>query len=67
MIYEQRKDGDEFCISPEHYIRCCDCGAVHKIKARKHKGKFYLRTWSAPKRTRRARRKNAIMVVKMAK
>ncbi|HDY88133.1 MAG TPA: hypothetical protein ENH82_08485 [bacterium] len=58
MKYEQRKDGDEFCISPEHYIKCCDCGLVHKIKVKKYKGKFYLRIWQDKRRTGQVRRRS---------
>jgi hypothetical protein len=40
--YKQRKDGEWFCISPEHKLKCCDCGLVHIIRVRKQKGKFYM-------------------------
>lgn len=65
--YDQKKDGDEFCISPEHYIRCCDCGLIHRVKVRKHKGKFYLKAWVDKRKTAQFRRRNAGMAAREVK
>lgn len=56
MNYKKRKCYEEFCVSPEHYIKCCDCGLVHKIKIRKFKGKFYMKAIRDNRRTGQARR-----------
>ena len=58
MKYIKRNDGEEFAVEGTQYIACCDCGLVHRIKIRKHKGRFYIRFWRDNKRTTQKRSRN---------
>ena len=30
-------------VAKKHFIRCCDCGLVHRLEVKKEKGVFYFR------------------------
>ena len=57
-IYEQR--GDEwFTIHGlKHTIACCDCGLVHHIEIREHKGELQMRAIRDNRATGQKRRFN---------
>ena len=56
MKYIQRFDNEWICISPEHYIKCCDCGLIHRIKVKKKKGRFYMKSVRDNRKTAQKRR-----------
>ena len=56
MKYAQRKDGEWFCVSPSHNLKCCDCGLVHSIKIKKKSGRFWMQAIRNNKATSQVRR-----------
>ncbi len=45
MRYKQIYDGDWVEVAKTHYIRCCDCGLVHRYNFKIIKGKLYFRAF----------------------
>lgn len=48
MRYSQNienEDGwtDWIQIAEKHFIKCCDCGLVHRLEVKKERGLFYFR------------------------
>lgn len=41
--YEQIWDGEWFDLPNQMDLACCDCGLVHKLYARRRKGKTQIR------------------------
>ncbi len=54
--YEQVYNGDWYDLPRRHYIACCDCGLVHEVKIRVHKGKPQIQLNRDNRRTAGVRR-----------
>lgn len=62
MKYVQVHDGEwvDPINSKEHYIRCCDCGLVHRVSFRVRAGRIEYRPYRDKRRTAAARRKKQV-------
>jgi hypothetical protein len=68
MAYRQAYDGEPFILHSIHYIRCCSCSLVHKIKLRKISPRRYEMTaWPEVKMTRAGRRRKRFKNLRVAK
>ncbi len=50
MRYHSYQDGDWIRPAPRAYLRCCDCGLVHRIQFRLVDGHIEFRVWRLPRR-----------------
>lgn len=58
--YEQVFNGDWIEPTPQrgHFMRCCDCGLIHKMNFRVKNGKVQFQAFRDNRRTTAYRKKN---------
>jgi hypothetical protein len=54
--YQQIWDGKWEPLDKDQYIACCDCGLVHRVRVRMHKGKLEAQFTRDNRRTGQVRR-----------